>query len=80
MLQVGEEAKLRGTFAGGWWIVYAGMPNRDTYSVAIRESSGNNASAYNLYLSTGQTEFNAAKGTVRVYSVSERDIRFRYMK
>ena len=79
-LQIGEEAKLRGSFAGGWWMTYAGMPNADTYSVAIRWTNGNNAAAYNLYLSTGQTEFIAAKGRIRVYSVSSRDIRFRYSK
>ena len=44
-LKVGEEAKLRGAFAGGWWIIYSGMPNKDTYSVAIRWTSGNNAAA-----------------------------------
>jgi hypothetical protein len=79
-LQVGEEAKLRSAFAGGWWITYAGMPNADTYSVAIRWASGNTAAAYNLYLSTGQTEFAAAKGRVRVYSVSPGEIRLRFSK
>lgn len=79
-LKVGEEGKLKGAFAGGWWIVFAGMPNRDTYSVAIRWTSGNNAAAYNLYLPTGQTEFTAAKGRVRVYSVSSREIRLRFEK
>ena len=79
-LKVGEEAKLRGAFAGGWWIVFAGMPNRDTYSVAIRWTSGNNAAAYNLFLPTGQTEFAVAKGQVRVYSVSSHEIRLRYSK
>jgi hypothetical protein len=79
-LNVGEEAKLRGVFTGGWWIVYAGMPTRDTYSVAIRWTSGNNAAAYNLFLPTGQTEFAAAKGQVRVYSVSAHEIRLRFAK
>jgi len=79
-LKVGEEAKLRGGFAGGWWIVYAGMPNRDTYSVAIRWTSGNNAAAYNMFLPTAQTEFAAAKGRVRVYSVSSHEIRLRFSK
>ena len=79
-LKVGEEAKLRSGFAGGWWIVFAGMPNRDTYSVAIRWASGNNAAAYNLFLPTAQTEFSAAKGQIRVYSVSSHEIRLRYSK
>ncbi len=79
-LKVGEEAKLRSGFAGGWWIVFAGMPNRDTYSVAIRWTSGNNAAAYNLFLPTAQTEFSAAKGQIRVYSVSSHEIRLRYSK
>jgi hypothetical protein len=79
-LKVGEEGKLRGAFAGGWWIIFAGMPNRDTYSVAIRWTAGNNAAAYNLFLPTGQTEFAAAKGQVRVYSVSPHEIRLRYSK
>jgi hypothetical protein len=79
-LKVGEEAKIRGTFAGGWWIVYAGMPNRDTYSVIIKWANGNNAAAYNLFLPTGQTEFGAAKGRVRVYSVSSHEIRLRFQK
>jgi hypothetical protein len=79
-LKVGEEVKLRGGFAGGWWIVFAGMPDRDTYSVAIRWTSGNNAAAYNLFLPTAQAEFAAAKGRVRVYSVSSHEIRLRYSK
>lgn len=80
VLKVGEEAKLKGSFAGGWWIVFAGMPNRDTYSVAVRWASGNTAAAYNLFLSTGQTEFAAAKGRVRVHSVSSHEIRLRYSR
>ncbi len=79
-LHVGEEAKLKGGFASSTWIAYAGMPNRDTYSVAIKWTSGNNSSAYNLFLSTGQTEFTAAKGKVRVYSVSATEIRLRFQK
>ena len=79
-LKVGEEAKLRSGFAGGWWIAYAGMPNRDTYSVAIRWTSGNSAAAHNLFLPTGQTEFSAAKGRVRVYSLSSHEIRLRFQK
>jgi len=79
-LKVGEEVKLRGSFAGGWWIIYAGMPNRDTYSVAIRWTSGNNAAAYNLFLPTAQTEFAAAKGRIKVYSVSAHGIRLRFSK
>jgi hypothetical protein len=79
-LKVGEEAKLSGVLTGGWWIIYAGMPNRDTYSVAIRWTSGNNAVAYNLFLPTGQTEFAAAKGRIRVHSVSSHEIRLRFSK
>ena len=56
------------------------MPNRDTYSVAIRWTSGNNAAAYNLFLPTGQTEFAAAKGRIRVHSVSSHEIRLRFSK
>lgn len=79
-LKVGEEAKLRSTFAGGWWIIYAGMPNRDTYSVAIRWTSGNTAAAHNLFLSTGQAEFAAAKGRIRVHSVAPNELRLRYTR
>jgi hypothetical protein len=79
-LKVGEEAKLRGGFAGGWWIIYAGMPNRDTYSVAIRWTSGNVGATHNLFLPTGQAEFAAAKGQIRVYSVSSHEIRLRFTK
>lgn len=77
-LRVGEEAKLRGGFASSMWLAYAGMPNRDTYSVAIKWTSGNNSAAYNLFLPTGQTEFTAGKGRVRVYSVSAAEIRLRF--
>jgi hypothetical protein len=80
MLRVGEEAKIRSGFASSTWIAYAGMPNRDTYSVAIKWTSGNNSAAYNLFLPTGQTEFAAAKGRVRVYSVSAGEIRLRFQK
>lgn len=79
-LQVGQEAKLQGAFAGGWWIAYAGMPNRDTYSVVIRWTSGNNAAAYNLFLPTGQAEFFAAKGRIRVASISPDTVRLRYTR
>lgn len=79
-LEVGEEAKIRSGFASSTWIAFAGMPNRDTYSVAIKWTSGNNSAAYNLFLPTAQTEFVAARGRVRVYSVSAREIRFRFQK
>jgi hypothetical protein len=79
-LKVGEEAKLRGGFGGGWWIIYSGMPNRDTYSVALLRASGNSAAAYHLFLPTGQTEFAAAKGLIRVHSVSSQEIRLRFTR
>lgn len=79
-LKVGEEAKLRSSISSSWWIAYAGMPNRDTYSVAIRWTSGNSAAAHNLFLPTGQTEFSAAKGRIRVYSLSSHEIRLRFQK
>jgi hypothetical protein len=59
-------------------LTYAGMPNTETFSVAIWWSLNNNSLAYNLYLSRDQKSFDVPRGKIYVSSVSPELIRLSF--
>ena len=78
-LKIGETTKVRpGVFRSSESIVYAGMLNDLTYSVAVSWSFGHNSMAYNLYLPKDKREFSTQKGRVQVEYVSTEELRFTY--
>ncbi len=80
-LKVGEIVKLRpGFFQPTLSVVYAGILNDSTYSIAVIASIGNNSYSYNLYLPKNQTDIVLSKGKIKVIDFSSQDIQFRYYK
>ena len=80
-LKIGETAKVRpGVFRASESIIYAGMLNDLTYSVAVTLSYGHNSMAYNLYLPKDKKEFSTQKGRVQVEYVSLEEMRFTYQE
>ena len=81
-LKVGESAKIKKAFfTKSCSIVYAGMPNDETYSIAVTWSVGHNSAAYNLFFPRDNREISmSTAGRVTVYSVSPDEIRIRCEK
>jgi len=69
ILKVGESAKIKTKLMGDSRIVYAGMPNKDTYSIVVSHTSGHNSSAYNLYFPIIQRTIEIEKRSLDVYEV-----------
>jgi len=75
ILKVGESAKIKTKFMGDSRIVYAGMPNKDTYSIVVTHTMGNNSSAYNLYFPITQRNIEIEKKSFNVYELNSDRIR-----
>jgi len=78
-LLVGESAKVKTIFFGNISVVYAGMISEQVYSVVVQWTSGNNSSAYNLYLSRSQKEVRIPKGRLMISTVTPERLNFRYV-
>ncbi|MFC2083598.1 hypothetical protein ACFLS9_00930 [Bacteroidota bacterium] len=68
----------KSAFSSSISIVYAGMLNDTTFSVAVIWSRGHNSMAYNLYLSKYDREFFLHKGRVEILEVYKDEIRLKY--
>jgi len=80
-IRVSQTAKVRpGVFRAQVSVVYAGMINESTYSIAVLWSYGHNSMAYNLYLPKNQTEIEIPKGRLEVLYVSKDEIQFKYIE
>jgi hypothetical protein len=78
-LQIGEEAKIRKkVFTKSWSVVYAGMPNDSTYSLAVTWSLNYHATAYNLFIAKEIRELPFLNGWLVIKSVSASEIRIEY--
>ena len=77
-LNVGETAKLKQNIMSHLKVVFAGMLNDSTFSIAILWTHGNNSLAYNLYLPVDQKEVEIPKGNLEIMHVSNKGIRFKY--
>jgi len=78
-LGVGDAAAIRRRFfRRSWSVVYAGMPDDRSYSLAVNWSLNYNSAAYNLFLPADQRELRFLDGRIVVEDLSPREIRFRY--
>jgi hypothetical protein len=74
VLAVGQAYHLK---MGKDWIVYAGMPSEDVYSIVQRKTSGYQGFAWNLYYSRRKTEIKIDGVEIVVESVSPEEIMLR---
>ena len=74
ILAIGESYHLK---MGKDWIVYAGMPSENVYSIVQKKTSGYQGFAWNLYYSRRKTEIKIDGVDIIVESVSPDEIMFR---
>jgi hypothetical protein len=74
-LKIGESASLRSGFFTKTAVVFAGMPDRDGYSLVFTWNQGNAAFAYNLYFPKSRHQLTLDKKQIDVYAVSSEEIR-----
>ena len=78
-LRVGESVKIkRAFFTKSWSIVYAGMPNDNTYSLAASWAVNYYSTAYNLFFPKEIREFPFLNGRLIVKSLSSSEITLEY--
>ena len=79
ILRLGETVTLRPSFfKAGIKVVYAGALNRDTFSIAVQWSRGNNSLSYNLYFTDRQLEIFLPSGKIKVINISADKMLFKY--
>jgi hypothetical protein len=81
ILRVSQTVKVRpGVFRSQVSVVYTGMINENTYSIAVIWSYGHNSMAYNLFFPRNQRELEIPKGKIEIISVTQDELRFSYME
>jgi hypothetical protein len=68
-LKIGDSISLKRGFLRCTALVYAGMPNDRTLSLAVVVTQGNRGWAYNLYLPTDQRHIDIAGVPITLHSV-----------
>ena len=80
-LQIGQKYKLKGNFlTSNYNVVYTGMPNDNTFSLAIIFSEGYQALSYNLYFPLNQRNIEIDHGSIQVLHVNDESIRCKITK
>jgi len=74
-LTIGESAPLRSGFLTKTALVFTGMPDRETYTLAFTWNQGNAAYAYTLFFPKSRHQFTLEKKQIDVYAVSREEIR-----
>ena len=79
-LKLSETVVVRpGTFRAQISIVYAGMVNESTYSIAVIWLHANQGLSYNLFFPKTQRELEVQKGKLEIVSINKNELRFRYV-
>jgi hypothetical protein len=79
-LHFSQTVKVRpGVFRSQISVVYTGMVNEYTYSIAVIWSYGHNSMAYNLFFPQHQKELEIPKGKIEIISINQNEMRFRYI-
>jgi hypothetical protein len=69
-LKIGESVRIKRGWMTGISLVYAGMPNDGTFSVAVTVTSGHMGMGYNLYFPIDHRQFALAGIPISVQAVS----------
>ncbi|MEZ5359043.1 MAG: hypothetical protein R3F48_09460 [Candidatus Zixiibacteriota bacterium] len=73
-LQINDEVLIRTGWVKKDKLIYAGMPNAQTYSMVISRSYAHNSWAYNLYLPIDQRDFRHADLSIRVDRIDSNSV------
>jgi hypothetical protein len=78
-LKFSQTVKVRpGIFRSQISIVYTGMVNEHTFSIAVIWSYGHNSMAYNLFFPQHQKQIEIPKGILEIISITKDELRFRH--
>lgn len=69
-LQIGESVRIKRGLMTRISLVYAGMPNEGTFSVAVTVTAGHMGMGYNLYFPIDHREFAVAGIPISVQAIS----------
>jgi len=76
-LQINESVVVKRGWMVKLCVVYAGMPNESTYSLAITYTSCHNSIAYNIFVPKSQNEITLTRARLVVQRVTPTNISFR---
>jgi len=74
-LKVGGPFTLRSGFATKTVLLYGGMPDRETYSLIVSNTSGYNSQAYNLYYPSSRRSLEVGRRLLEILSLTPDEIR-----
>jgi hypothetical protein len=75
VLKVGEAMKLKSTFMSSTGFLYSGLPNRETFSIVVTCTRGNNSMAYNLFFPLSQRQIDVGGKKIDLYHITPHEIR-----
>ena len=70
VLGIGQKKKIKSGFLTSFSIIYCGMPNKDVFSVCLKESTGNQGFAMNLYYPKGSRTIKINDAEFTVFDVT----------
>ena len=73
-LAIGQKRKMKTGFLTSFTIIYCGMPNRDVFSVCLKESSGNQGYAMNLYYPKSSRTIRVGDAEFTVFDVTPEEL------
>jgi len=75
-LGINESVRIKSGWLSKSFVLFAGMPNDRTFSLAITYTNVHNSVGYNLYVPKSQSEIKLAKGKMIVQRVTPAKISF----
>jgi hypothetical protein len=74
-LKIGDSATLKTSFMSKTLIFYTGMPNRETFSLAVSFTSGHASHAYNLFYPKSRRAVEIGKSLLEILLVTPDEMR-----
>lgn len=75
VLKVGESASLKSGFMTKIKLLFTGMPDKDTFSLAVNTTSGHASHAYNLFFPKNRRNLVLENRSIEVLMVTPDEIR-----
>ena len=79
-LKVGQSVSLKKGFIRHYELLYAGMPQKETFSLIVSLAAGNLGQAYNLFFPVYQNRIELMDRTLDIHYVGPEEIRLDFSK
>ncbi len=74
-LKVGGTVVLKTGFMSKTVLVYGGKPDKDTFTLVVSYTTGNNSLAYNLYYPSGRRSLELSNRLLEILSITPDELR-----